>query len=101
MNDRIDNSKLKCTNPIEAEVRLDVTTTREDFKIGLDQTMLTEDDQDMDKAIEVAQGMILIVEVAMGIIQEVTKGMGDQIITITEWETLEVKIMIGIGVGHT
>ena len=35
-----------------------------------------EDDQDMDKTIEVGQDMILIIEVAMGIIQEEIKGMG-------------------------
>ena len=55
----------------------------------------------MDKTIEVGQGMILIIEVAMGIIQEAIRGMGDQIITIIEGETSEVKIMIGIEVGHT
>ena len=54
----------------------------------------------MDKTIEVGQDMILIIEVATGIVQEVIKGMGGQIITITEGETLEVKIMIGVG-GHT
>ena len=44
--------------------------------------------------------MILIIEVAMDIIQEVINGMGGQIIAITEGETLEIKIMTGIGVGH-
>ena len=44
--------------------------------------------------------MILIVEVVMGIIQEVFKGMGDQMMAIIEGETLGVKIIIGIGVGH-
>ena len=73
---------------------------REDFKIGSDQTMHTGDDQGMDKTIEVGQGMILLIEVAVGIIQEVMKGMGGQIIAITEGETLEIKITIGIGVGH-
>ena len=73
---------------------------REDFKIGSDQTMHTEDDQGMDKTIEVGQDKILIIEVATGIIQEVIKGMGGQIIAMTERETLEAKIMIGIGVGH-
>ena len=73
---------------------------REDFKIGLDQTTHTEDDQGMDKIIEVGQDMILIIEVAMNIIQEVIKGMGDQIIMIIEGETLEIKIMIETGVGH-
>ena len=47
------------------------------------------------------QGVILIIEVAMGIIQEVIKGMGGEIIAITEGEMLEIKIMTGIGVGHT
>ena len=44
--------------------------------------------------------MILIIEVVTDIIQEVTKGMGDRIIITTEGKTLEIKIMIGIGVGH-
>ena len=53
----------------------------------------------MDKIIEAGQGMILIIEVTMGII-EVIKGIGDLKITITEGEVIEVKIIIGIGVGH-
>ena len=61
---------------------------REDFKIGLGQTMHTEDDQGMDKTIEVGQDMILITEVATGITQEVIKGMEGQIIAITEGQTL-------------
>ena len=81
-------------------MRLDATMIREDFQIGSDQTIYTEDDQGMDKTIEVGQDMILIIEVVRGIIQEVIKGMGGQIIAITEGETLEVKITIGIGVGH-
>ena len=36
----------------------------------------------------------------MGIIQEVIKGMGDQIITIIEGETLGIKITIETGAGH-
>ena len=39
-------------------------------------TMCTEDDQGMDKTLDIRQHMILIIEVAMGIIQEVIKGMG-------------------------
>ena len=54
---------------------------REDFRTGLDQTMYTENDQGMDKTIEVGQDMILIIEVVMDIIREVIKGMGDRIIT--------------------
>ena len=53
----------------------------------------------MDKTIEVGQDMILLIEAATGIIQEVVRGVGDQIIII-EGETLAVKIMIEIGVGH-
>ena len=68
--------------------------SREDFKTGLGQTMCTEDDQGMDKTIKVGQDMILIIEVVMEIIQVVIKGMGDRIITTTEGETLEIKIMI-------
>ena len=45
--------------------------------------------------------MILIIEVAVGIIQEVTKGMGGLTIVTIEEEASEVKIMIGIRVGHT
>ena len=53
----------------------------------------------MDKITEVGQGMVLTIGVVMDIIQEVIKNMGDQIV-ITEGETLEIKIVIGIGVGH-
>ena len=35
---------------------------REQFKTGLNQTVHTEDDQGMDKTIEVGQDMILIIE---------------------------------------
>ena len=60
---------------MEVEVRLDITMIREGSKIGLDQTMHTEDDLGMDKTIEVGQDMILITEVVMVITQEVIKGM--------------------------
>ena len=100
MKDRTDNSKLESTNLIEAEVRLDASMIREDFKLGSDQRTLTLDTQGMDKTIEVGEGMIVIIEVAMGIIQEVIKSKGGQIIGITEGETLEIKITVGIGVGH-
>ena len=92
MKDRTDNSNLKCTSPIETEVRLDAITIRENFKTGLDQTTNTEDEQDMDKTIEVGQGMILIIEIAMGIIQEVMKIMGGQTISITGEENLKSKL---------
>ena len=100
MKDRIDNSNFECTNLIGVEVRLDVVTIREDFKIDSDQTMHTEDDEGMDRIIEVGQDMILIIEAVMGKIQEAIKSMGGQTVAITEEETLEIKIMTGIGVGH-
>ena len=46
--------------------------------------MHTEDDQDMDKTIEVGQNVILIIEVVTDTIQEVIKDMGDRIIITTE-----------------
>ena len=54
----------------------------------------------MDKIIEAGQGIIPIIEVDIGITQEVIKGMEGLTITIIEGEVIEVKIMIGIGVGH-
>ena len=36
MKDRPDNSNLRFSNPIEAEVRLDAIMIREDFQIGPD-----------------------------------------------------------------
>ena len=44
--------------------------------------------------------VILIIEVVMDIIWGVIKGMGDRVIITTEGETLEIKLMIEIGVGH-
>ena len=73
---------------------------KEGFRTDLGQTMYTEDSQGMDMTIEVGQDMILIIEVVTAIIQEAIKGMGDRIITVREGETLEIKIMIGTGVGH-
>ena len=74
--------------------------TREDFKKGLCQMTHIEDDQGMDKTKEVGQDMIPIIEVAIVIIQEVIKGMGDQIIITIEGETLGIRIIIETGVGH-
>ena len=68
MKDRIDNLSHEYISLIEAEVRLGIPMIREDFKTDLDQTMCTEDDQGMDKTIEVGQDMILIIEVVMDVI---------------------------------
>ena len=66
--DKVDHLSHKYISLIEAEIRLDITTTREDSKTGLDQTMHREDDKGMDKTTEVGQDMILIIEEAMGTI---------------------------------
>ena len=100
MKDRIDTLSHEYISLIEAEVRLDVTMIKENFRRGLGQTNHTEDDQGMDKTIEVGQDMILIIEVVVDIIQEVIKGIGDIIIITTEGETLEIKIMMEIGEDH-
>ena len=101
MKDRINNLSHEYISLIEAEVRQDAIMIREHFRTCLDPIMHTEDDQGINKTIEVGQDMILIIEVVIVIIQEVIKGMGSRIITTTGRETLEIKIMIGIGVGHT
>ena len=62
--------------------------------------MCIEEGQDMDKIIEAGQGIILIIEVVVGITHEVIKGMGGLIIIMVQEEVIEVKITIGIGVGH-
>ena len=72
---------------------------RKDFRTGLGQITYTEEDQGMDKITEVGQDMILTLGLVMEIIQEVIRDMGD-IVMIIEGETLGIKIMIGIGVGH-
>ena len=68
MKDKIDNVNHKYISLIEAEVRLDVNIIKEDLRTGLDQTTCREDDQGMDKTIEVGQDMILIIKVVTDII---------------------------------
>ena len=72
----------------------------EDFKTGLGQTIHTEEDQGMDKFIEVGQDMILIIGVIMETISEAVRGVGDKITMIIEGELLETKAMEETGVGH-
>ena len=50
-------------SPIEVEDRQDVIMNGEDSRTGLVQTTHTEEDQGMDKIIEVGQDMILIIGV--------------------------------------
>ena len=62
MKDKTESSNCKFINPIEVEDRQDAITNREYFRTGLVQTtgtMHTEEDQGMDKIIEVGQDMIL------------------------------------------
>ena len=72
---------------------------REDFRTGLGETTNTEEDQGVDKITEVGQDTILTIGGVTDIMCEVIKDMGDRII-ITEGETLEIKVMMGRGVGH-
>ena len=65
MKDRIDNLSHKYISPIEAEVKQDAITNREDFRTGLGQTIHIKEDQGMDKITEIGQDMILIIEVVM------------------------------------
>ena len=62
MKDRIDHLSHEYISPIEAELRQDAVMNR-DFRTGLGQTTHTEEDQGMDKIIEVGKDMILIIEV--------------------------------------
>ena len=102
MKDRVSHSNHEFTNTKEVEDRIDVSMFREDTKAVLGQIMSTEDAQDIIKVIEAEQDTILIIEVVMGTILQAIKGMGDIIIMmiITEGVVIEIKVMIGIGVGH-
>ena len=100
MKDRTGHLNPEFTNLTEVEVRLDAITIREDLKTGSGQIMCTEGDQDMDKIIEAGQDIIQIIEVVGDITQQVIKDMGSLIIIIIEGEDIEVKITIGIRVGH-
>ena len=68
MKDKTDSLNCEDISPIEVEDRLDALTKIEDFKTGLGQTIHTEEDQGMDKIIEVGQDMILIIWVIKEII---------------------------------
>ena len=63
MKDRIDNLSNEYISLIEREVKQDAIMNREDFRTGSGQTTHMEEDQGMDKIIEVGQDMILIIEV--------------------------------------
>ena len=63
MKDRIDNLNHEYISLIEVEDRQDTITNREDFRTDSGQTTHTEEDQGMDKIIEVGQDMILIIGV--------------------------------------
>ena len=101
MKDKRDHSNHEFINPTEVEIRLDITMIRENIKTGSGQTMCMEDIQDIVRFIEAGQDIILIIEVVTGIVHEVTKDMVDLIIiAIIEGVVIEIKIMIGTGVGH-
>ena len=102
MEDKIGHSNHTSINTIEVEVRIGIITIREDIKAGLGPTMCTEVIQEITKIIEAEEDIITIIEVVMDIICKVIKGMKDitTITIITEEVVIEVKVMIGIGVGH-
>ena len=66
---KTDSSNHEFISPIEVDDRQDAITNREDFRTGLGPTTIgtihIEEDQGMDKTIEVGQDMILIIEVIM------------------------------------
>ena len=99
MKDKIDSLNHKFISPVEVEDRQDIIMNREDFRTGPGQTTHTEEDQGIDKIIEVAQDTILIIGVVMEIIWEVIRDMGDRII-ITEGETLGIRIMTEVEIDH-
>ena len=68
MNDRTDNLNHEFISPIEVEDRQDTIMNREDLRTDLGQTTHTQEDQNMDKIIEVGQDMILIIEVVTDMI---------------------------------
>ena len=86
--DRISHLSHEYINPIEAEVRIEVIIIKEGTKAGLGPIMHT----------EAVQDIFLTIEVVMKAICEVIKGMEETI--IIEEAVIEIKIMIGIGVGH-
>ena len=100
MKDRIGHLNHKYTNLIKVEVRLDIIMIREDFKTGLGQITCIEEGQDTGNIIEAGQDIILIIEIVMGITQEEIKGMVGFITIMVQEEVIEVKITIGIVVGH-
>ena len=81
MNVETDNLNCKSISPAEVEDRQDAIIKREDFRTGLGQITHIEEDQGMDKIIEVGQDMFLVIEVITETIWEVSRGMKDKIIT--------------------
>ena len=61
--DKTDSLNHESISPIEVGDRQDIIMNREDFKTGLSQTIHIEEDQGMDKIIDVGQDMILIIGV--------------------------------------
>ena len=87
MKDRISHLNHECTSPIEVEVRIEIIIISEGTKAGLGPIMHTEAIQDI----------TLMIKVVMEIICKVIKGMEETI--IIEEAVIEIKIMIGMGVG--
>ena len=65
MKVKTDNSKHEFISPTDVEDRQDVIMHREDFRAGLGKKTHIEEDQGMNKIIEVGHDMFLIIEVIM------------------------------------
>ena len=57
--DKTDSLNCESISPIEVQDRQDPIVNREDFRAGLGQTIHIEEDQGMDKIIEVGQDRFL------------------------------------------
>ena len=83
----------KYISPIEVEIRVEAT-----FAVGLE-IMHIGDAHCTIKSLEVETEVTLVIEEIMDITHEVVRGIGTIIMTIGE-TTIEIKVMIEIGVDH-
>ena len=93
MRDTQSHLSCKYISPIEVEIRVGAT-----FVIG-SEIIPIGDAHHIIKTLEVETGVTLVIEGIMDITHEVAKDIGTIIMTIGE-AIIEVKVTIGIGVGH-
>ena len=92
MKDTQSHLSHKYISPIEVEIKIEVTFTADLEMMHIGDTHHTI------KTLEVETGVTLVIEEIMDITHEVAKDIGTIIMTIGE--IIEVKITIGIGIGH-